>query len=95
MQPHESSFAAVVDASDVSASELELCVLTKMELGRISLQQHHSRLATEYHLSAAKLLQNSALLSGNKTSSTSTKKRYYLWVSLCSEKNAHIFLYAF
>ena len=61
---------------DANASELEISVLTQMELGRISLQQHHSRLAAEYHLSALKLLQNSTLLSGKKKMDTAPQKRY-------------------
>jgi len=48
--------------SELNASELELIVVAKMELGRISSQRHHSSLAAEYQLSALKLLQNSALL---------------------------------
>jgi len=54
--------------SDMNATELELVVLTKMDLGRISLQRHHSWLAAEYHLDAMKLLQNSVLLSTDKKS---------------------------
>jgi len=57
--------------TDMNATELELVVLTKMELGRISLQRHHSWLAAEYHLDAMKLLQSSLLLSGDKKTSAS------------------------
>ena len=57
----------------MNAPELELIVLCKMELGRISSQRHHSWLAAEYHLSAMKLLQNSVLLSGNKKTNTSAE----------------------
>ena len=57
---------SVVGMSDMNASELELIVLTKMELGRISLQRHHSWLAAEYQLSGMKLLQSSTLFSEDK-----------------------------
>ena len=56
----------------MNASELELIVLTKMELGRISLERHHSWLAAGYHLSAMKLLQNAVLFSEDKKTKTST-----------------------
>ena len=60
----------VVDVSDMNPNELELVVLAKMELGRISVQRHHGWLASEYQLGALKLLQDSVILSGNKKTNT-------------------------
>ena len=74
-----------IGSLDANASELEMSVLTQLELGRIFLQQHLSWLAAEYHLSAIKLLQNSMLLSGKKKTAAAPKKRHLLYVSpLCS-----------
>jgi len=74
----------VVDTSDMNPTELELIVLTKMELGRISSQRHHSWLASEYHLDAMKLLQNSMILSGNKKTDTSEKYNSSFYQSFCT-----------
>ena len=63
----------MIDVSDMNPNELELVVLAKMELGRISAQRHHGWLASEYQLSAMKLLQDSMILSGSKKTNTVAK----------------------
>jgi len=81
-----------IGSLDANASELEMSVLTQLELGRIFLQQHLSWLAAEYHLSAIKLLQNSMLLSGKKKTAAAPKKRHLLYVSpLCETTAVNIF----
>ena len=50
----------------MSAAELELVVLSKLEMAAIAQQRHHAALAARIVLSAMKMVQNSAIFKEGK-----------------------------
>jgi peroxiredoxin family protein len=66
----------------MKASELELAVLTRLELAAVSVQRQHTLLAAKYLSDAMKLLQSSAVLGKTNTvpgASPSTTTKYGIY----------------
>ena len=63
----------VLGIEGMSAAELELVVMCKLELAEVAAQRHHSAMASRIVLMALKMLQSSTLFSKTKSFSPQRK----------------------